>query len=72
MAAGEAKVTAAEAASRIRQIGRAAQIRRIIRARVKDEEIDGTVNLPVEGKHDLLLTVQSIEAEDGWLTLLLE
>jgi hypothetical protein len=64
---GTIAVASKVAEDRGKQLGRAAQIRRILKRRIIRRELSPTIDLQAAGDKTLPLTVTGIELIDGWL-----
>lgn len=65
---GTIGVNSREETSRVRQIARANQIRRILGKQIVRREMAGTFDVQAAGDRSLLLTLTRIQLADGWLT----
>lgn len=65
--AGSPRITAVKSGG-FKQIARAAQIRRILEAKLPRRELDSTFNLMVEGSQ-VAMSVSAMRSNDGWLSM---
>ena len=63
----EISVAALEPTSRIKQLGRANQIRRILKAKLPRREIDGNVSVGADDSNSIELRTVAVSSNDGWL-----
>ena len=56
-----------KSASRLQQVARANQIRRLLNAKLPRRELDPTITLPLSDTRDLDLSLIDIQSSDGWL-----
>lgn len=69
--AGESKIRGLVKISRLKQIATAAQIRRIIKARLPKREVElKPIEVPVEGKPSIMLSITELAVNNGWLSLM--
>jgi hypothetical protein len=63
----EIVVAGVERASRLQQVARANQIRRLLKSRLPRRELDPVITVPLSDTRDLDLTLIDIQSNDGWL-----
>lgn len=68
--AGDAKIIPLTDTNRFKQITRAAQIKRILDSKLTPRQFDlKSIELPIEGKASLYLSIRDFFSTDGWLTV---